>query len=133
MSNLEKCRVPLLSVLTTVKFETASSLSQSFAALLVPALMFAAIMLERGLLPSLGSARPGGTRRYFCRSRVSRTGLVGPLASGGENDGFAAESEFAVGLRRCSLGITPSRKPETCLILPMPLLMMRPPRLLVSS
>ena len=55
MSNLEKRRVPLLSVLTTVKFETASSLSQSSAALLVPALMFAATLVERGLAqPGLG-------------------------------------------------------------------------------
>ena len=42
--------------------------------------------------------------------------VVGPLAFAGQNDGVAAES-----VRRCSLGITPSRKLETCLILPIPL------------
>ena len=55
MSNLVKRCDPLLSVLTMVKFETAPSLSLSPAALLVPALMFAATFLERGLaLPGLG-------------------------------------------------------------------------------
>ena len=47
-----------MSVWTQVSFVTAPSLSLPFAALMVPALMFAATFLERGLaLPGLGPSR----------------------------------------------------------------------------
>ena len=93
MSNLEKRCVSLLSVLTTVKFETESSLSLSFAALLVLALMFAA-MLERGLAQSgLGPSLSDATLFLPIESFEDGTAVfmaaettwfvVGPLASAG--------------------------------------------------
>ena len=89
-----------------MKFETASSLSLSSAALLVPALMFAAIVLERGLAqPGLGPSWSDATLFLPIESfedgpAVFMTAettwfVVGPLASAGENDGLAAVSEFA--------------------------------------
>ena len=103
MSNLEKRCDPLLSVLTAVKIETASSLSLSFAALLVPALMIAAIVSERGLaLPGLGPSCVDATLllptedgpAVFMTAETTWF-VVGPLASAGEDDGLATESEFA--------------------------------------
>ena len=91
MSNLDKRCAPLLSVLTMVKFETAPSLSLSPAALLVPALMFAATFLERGLaLPGLGPSCVDATLFLPIEDgpAVSMTAettwfVVGPLASAG--------------------------------------------------
>ena len=93
----------LLSVLTTVKFETAPSLSLSPAALLVPALLFAATFLERGLaLPGLGPSCVDATLflPFNDGSAVSVTAattwfVVEPLAFAGENDGVATVFESA--------------------------------------
>ena len=103
MSNLDKRCAPLLSVLTMVKFETAPSLSLSLAALLVLALMFAAIFLERGLaLPGLGPFcldatlfLPTKDEPAVFMTAETTWFVVGPLASAGENDGVATVSEFA--------------------------------------
>ena len=101
MSILDKRRDPLLSVLTTVKFETAPSLSLSPAALLVPALLFAATFLERGLaLPGLGPSCVDATPflPFDDGLAVSVTAattwfVVEPLAFAGENDGMATVFE----------------------------------------
>ena len=100
MSNLEMRRVPLLSVLTMVKFETAPSLSLSPAALLVPALLFAATFLERGL--GLGPSCVDATLFLPIEDgpAVSVTAdttwfVVEPLAFAGENDGVATVFESA--------------------------------------
>ena len=84
-----------------VKFETAPSLSLSSAALLVPALMIAAIFLERGLaLLGLGPSCVDAT--LFLPTKVGPAVfmtaettwfVVGPLASAGEH-----------GVRVCWLG-----------------------------
>ena len=103
MSILDKRRAPLLSVLTTVKFETAPSLSLSPAALLVPALLFAATFLERGLaLPGLGPSCVDATLflPFDDGPAVSVTAdttwfVVEPLAFAGENDGVATVFESA--------------------------------------
>ena len=103
MSNLVKRCDPLLSVLTMVKFETAPSLSLSSAALLVPALMIATIVLGRGLaLPGLGPSCVDATLflptkdgpAVFMTAETTWF-VVGPLVSAGENDGLATVSEFA--------------------------------------
>ena len=90
-----------------------------------------AIVLERGLAQP-GSARPGVMRRCSCRSRVLMMGLLSSWwlkPRGSWLDlwlllermmVWPRSPSLLVGLRRCSLGITPSRKPETCLILPVP-------------
>ena len=101
MSILDKRRAPLLSVLTTVKFETAPSLSLSLAALLVPVLLFAATFLERGLaLPGLGPSGVDATLFLpfddgFAVSVTAATTwfVVEPLAFAGENDGMATVFE----------------------------------------
>ena len=81
-------------------------LALMFAALLVLALMFAVIMLERGLAqPGLGPSWSDATLFLSIESFEDGPAVfmaaetmwfvVGPLASAGEKDGFAAESEFA--------------------------------------
>ena len=112
MSNLESRRVPPLSDLTMVKFETAPSLSKwrtsaiLSAAMLVLALMFAATKSERGLAqPGLGPCRSDAMLSVpigsFEEGTVVFTAnetmwfVVGPQAFAGENDGMAAESEIA--------------------------------------
>ena len=67
-------------------------------------------------LPSLGSARiMSDADAFTCRSRVLRKGLLSSWqlrdhVVRGWTSGLRSPS-LLVGLRRCSLGITPSRKP----------------------
>ena len=90
-----------MSVWTLVGFVTAPSLSLPFAALLVPALMFAATFLERGLaLPGLGPSCVNATLFLpiedgpaVSLTAVTTWFVVGPLASAGENDGVATVCE----------------------------------------
>ena len=92
-----------MSVWTLVSFVTAPSLSLSSAALLVPALMFAATFLERGLaLPGLGPSCVNATLFLPIEDgpAVSVTAattwfVVEPLAFAGENDGMATVFESA--------------------------------------
>ena len=98
-----KYRDALLSISMMVKFETAPSLSLSPAALLVPALMFAAPFLERGLvLPGLGPScvdamlfLPFEDGPAVFMTADTTWFVVGPLASAGENDGVATVFDFA--------------------------------------
>ena len=89
-----------------VKFETAPlTVVVACCDLLVPALMFAATFLERGLaLPGLGPSCVDATLflpiedgpAVFMTADTTWF-VVGPLASAGENDGVATVFEFAGG------------------------------------